>query len=712
VFTTPTKLLALLSVLLVCLLGLAGSPAAATDGATHDGATTTTTDGSTPAQTTSSSATPTVGISLQRVAPSDDRVQVTALADARDSATDYWVEFGVTSSYGRQSVHQGKSAGPQEEVVFSLVGLSRGTHHFRLVSAQDPAPPRYSGDYTVQVSGIPFRLLTHGVTAGGVKVEAVAGSRNVPTEYWVQYGPTTEYGMSTPRQVVAANDIPPGTERTLTFQLTGLQPGTNHLRLVAQSYPDNAPDHSQDFPFSAEQTSAQSSWPTCATATSTECIKSFTVDGAAAPSFRAQVFMGGGGLQMAAVTSPGGMQELLYPGSPLSASSTVRIVVNAGTYTPGVLVGQGRLTTATVEPGAGGTVITISGSPLGASFSHTSCRIGACGDDTLRADEDYAGRLVMSAFPSMGDAAYVAAAQGLWISSNAMSNSTPSYNAMTGAVQVSMAGPHLTKAGELNRGYFQTFVPSRVFTDLWRLDGPELLKETVVSDGTEQDVSPIWTAVAGGWLLTLEGFHYSSPTVTLTPSGSAPGANPSPSSPAPSANAAQPSAPVISVGQSVISAGTRVTVAHRGAPGETLSIWSKTQPATGYSHISSVTLDASGLATTSHAPRKNTRIMTRSAQGVSSAQPLIQVRSVASMNVRRISTRSYVFSGTVSPALSGRLVSVYRNGVLVAQGRTNGLGVYVISKTLAAGVFTFLVRTPNDTSNLGATSRSVRLLIA
>jgi hypothetical protein len=160
----------------------------------------------------------------------------------------------------------------------------------------------------------------------------------------------------------------------------------------------------------------------------------------------------------------------------------------------------------------------------------------------------------------------------------------------------------------------------------------------------------------------------------------------------------------VALGSAVISAGQRVTVTYTGTPGSTLSILSKTQPATSYSRISSVTLDASGHGTSSHAPTKNTRIMAQTSSGLASGQPLIQVRSVASINARRVSTRTYTFTGRVYPARSGRLVSLYRNGTLVAQGHTDATGIYTITKTLARGSFSFLVRTANDTYNLGTSS--------
>lgn len=88
------------------------------------------------------------------------------------------------------------------------------------------------------------------------------------------------------------------------------------------------------------------------------------------------------------------------------------------------------------------------------------------------------------------------------------------------------------------------------------------------------------------------------------------------------------------------------------------------------------------------------------------------MHSIASVNARRVSTRLFTFSGTIPPAVGGRLVGLYRNGTLAAQSRTNMAGVYSTTKTLAGGTFTFYVKTPNDSYNLGATSRSLRVLIS
>jgi outer membrane protein assembly factor BamB len=195
----------------------------------------------------------------------------------------------------------------------------------------------------------------------------------------------------------------------------------------------------------------------------------------------------------------------------------------------------------------------------------------------------------------------------------------------------------------------------------------------------------------------------SSPAPTPTQSTSRP--SPAPASAAPSpATTYDETPPSVTLSAATISAGQRVTVEYRGSPNTTLTILSKTQPATSYNAIATVTLDAYGYGTSTHAPAKNTRIMARTASGLDSGQPLIQVRSVASINAARVGVRTYVFQGRVFPARPGRLVSLYRNGVLVAQARTDANGVYSLTKTLAGGTFGFEVRTASDTYNLGARS--------
>ncbi len=181
------------------------------------------------------------------------------------------------------------------------------------------------------------------------------------------------------------------------------------------------------------------------------------------------------------------------------------------------------------------------------------------------------------------------------------------------------------------------------------------------------------------------------------------------------ANGTDPDAdlpPTLTLSPGTISAGQPTTVTYRGTPGSTVDILSRTQPATAFSKIGSVTLGSNGIGTSTHRPQKNTRITARTSGGqLSETAPIIAVRSVASFNVTRVGTRTYVVTGRVYPALRNRLVNLYRNGVLVGQGRCDATGIYTITRTLAAGAFTFQARTPDDQDNLGTVSRELRVTI-
>lgn len=165
--------------------------------------------------------------------------------------------------------------------------------------------------------------------------------------------------------------------------------------------------------------------------------------------------------------------------------------------------------------------------------------------------------------------------------------------------------------------------------------------------------------------------------------------------------------PTLAIISAAIEAGEHTDVLFLGEPGQTLRIWSKTQPALIYSLIRTIVLDDSGINTSSFAPTRNTRLLAKTDTGLTSAAPLIQVGSRISLNVKRIGTRNYNFSGRVYPARTGRLVSVYRDLVLCAQARTNALGVYSVNKAMASGFSLFNARTGSDTYNGGSDSLDV-----
>jgi uncharacterized protein YkwD len=187
--------------------------------------------------------------------------------------------------------------------------------------------------------------------------------------------------------------------------------------------------------------------------------------------------------------------------------------------------------------------------------------------------------------------------------------------------------------------------------------------------------------------------------------------------PAPGPGQPQHVPPRISTSPSIIAAGELVTVFHVGTPGATIDVYSRTQPATEFSRIATTTLDASGRGSTTHKPQKNTRMWAKDVTDgnrhvEAGSQPLIAVRSVASLGVRRIVGRTYEFTGRVYPARDQRIVSVYLDGRIRAQGRTDATGVYRIRRTLPAGSYDGYTRSGDDTYNVGATSPRVVLRVS
>jgi subtilisin family serine protease len=227
----------------------------------------------------------------------------------------------------------------------------------------------------------------------------------------------------------------------------------------------------------------------------------------------------------------------------------------------------------------------------------------------------------------------------------------------------------------------------------------------------------------GAGMLNLDRAVRSAAAMATPSSSPSPSSAPSPAqstSPSPAASA-EPSndptpvdfPPSVTVMQSSIAAGEQVTVTYRGNPDTIIGIYSRTQPATEFSYIRSVLLDSNGFGSSTHKPQKNTRITARSAAGSFSANaPIIAVRSVASLTVSRVGTRTYTFTGRVYPARLDRMVFLYRNGSYAGVARTDSRGIYRLTRSgLGAGTFTFQMRTGDDTHNLGTRSPERRVLV-
>lgn len=664
----------------------------------------------------SPSASPAGAPHISSVTPEQDEAEVTVLAPARSEPTEYWLEHGSTTAYGEQTTRQRLAAGAAQELRFRLVGLVRGDHHVRPVAlGESGTEPTPGADATFFSSGVSFLVTSTRPTGDGAYLLTAISRREQVTEYWIEYGATTGYGQRTAAQTVPAGS----SQEELLFHVTGLAPGTYHARPVARTADAPAPDLGDDATFSTSSTTG-ARWPACADEAATQCVRSFTVDGAPASGVSPEVFLAGGGLNVHAI-SPRGDQELLYPGSPVTAASTIEIVVDAGSYDPDLLLANGHVSTARIDRSGGRNVITFAARPERTSFTTAGCRVGACGDDTTRGNDDYAGRWHVAAFPLLNnDPAYVAAArQGMWLSSNAQSRSTPGFDAQTRTLRMSLAAPHLTETGELNTGTFQGLVPDALFRDVWKIAGPEDVVASAGSDGAEQGVTSSWTRAEGGWLLTLSGLHYSSPVVALTPRPGA--AAPSPtSSPGPATSPATTApahqVPRVQVAPFVVRYGQPAYVTITGTPGATVDLYIRKYRADFVKIRDGLVLDGSGRTTVATRPDMNLRFLARdralsTSSSTAGTDGLMTVEKNVSLNVARVGVGRFTFSGSINPTHPGAVVHLYRNGVLFkASIPVDSARVHRWTGLLPPGTATYRVTSPttgyNNVSH--SPSRSIR----
>ena len=150
-------------------------------------------------------------------------------------ATDWWFEYGTTTSYGSKTGATAAGSGTANvSVSKALTGLTASTtYHYRLVA-------KSSGGTTNGADGLfttasPPTAVTGAASGVGPTSATVGGTLNPngqATTWWVEYGTSTSYGSKT-----AVQDAGSGTaSKTVTTTLAGLGAGrTYHFRLVAQS---------------------------------------------------------------------------------------------------------------------------------------------------------------------------------------------------------------------------------------------------------------------------------------------------------------------------------------------------------------------------------------------------------------------------------------------------------------------------------------------
>ncbi len=150
-------------------------------------------------------------------------------------ATDWWFEYGTTTSYGSQTATTAAGSGSANvSVSKGLTGLAAATtYHYRLVAKSSGGTTNGAdGLFTTASPPTAVTGAASGVGPTGATVGGTVNPNGQPTTWYVEYGTTTAYGSKT-----AAQDAGSGTtSKAVSIGLSGLGAGkTYHFRLVAQS---------------------------------------------------------------------------------------------------------------------------------------------------------------------------------------------------------------------------------------------------------------------------------------------------------------------------------------------------------------------------------------------------------------------------------------------------------------------------------------------
>jgi hypothetical protein len=153
----------------------------------------------------------------------------------KDVATNYYFEYGPTSSYGQRTAER-KARGEEssEENAAEVGGLAPGTtYHYRIVATNDYGTS-YGADETVSTGTEPV-VETGVAQAVGYDNATLGGAidpRGTEIGYYFEYGPTDAYGLRT-----AESSAGSGTANEQEMQnVSGLEEGTTyHFRMVATS---------------------------------------------------------------------------------------------------------------------------------------------------------------------------------------------------------------------------------------------------------------------------------------------------------------------------------------------------------------------------------------------------------------------------------------------------------------------------------------------
>ncbi|MGA8744428.1 MAG: hypothetical protein WB507_01010 [Solirubrobacterales bacterium] len=182
-----------------------------------------------------------------------DSAILNARFEGTNEDTHYYFEYGQTTNYGHKTaIPPGEDVGATTgatHISSTIAGLEPGiTYHFRVV-AENSIGLSKANDNSFRTNQLPAIIsdTTSHITETSAEVDATINPHEFETDYFVEYGPTPQYGSIAP---IPHGILAPGNSaESVPIQLTGLQGIRYHFRVVAANRWGRVETEDQSFNF-------------------------------------------------------------------------------------------------------------------------------------------------------------------------------------------------------------------------------------------------------------------------------------------------------------------------------------------------------------------------------------------------------------------------------------------------------------------------------
>jgi hypothetical protein len=162
-----------------------------------------------------------------------DDATLNGTIDPRGTKTSYHFEYGTGQTYGAHTAEVTVGSGTSDVQAMQSVDYlaEDATYHFRVVATTSYGTT-YGADQTFSTGTAPLTQTDAPANIGstGATLNGTIDPHGTEVEYYFEYGPTLEYGLSTAQTSAGSGDV----DVEASEAIAGLSPGvTYHYRLVA-----------------------------------------------------------------------------------------------------------------------------------------------------------------------------------------------------------------------------------------------------------------------------------------------------------------------------------------------------------------------------------------------------------------------------------------------------------------------------------------------